>query len=71
MVTARPRRPEPLWSVTDVTMRNWLNQAVKRAEAEGVYFFNPGDAAYFPAQLYYAYALSPAAQEGHPGTGGA
>ncbi len=47
-------------------MRNWLKQAVKRAEADGVHFFDPRDAAYFPSQLYYAHALSPAAQEGHP-----
>ncbi len=33
MVTTRPRRREPLWPVTDETMRNWLKQAVKRAEA--------------------------------------
>ncbi len=69
MVTTRPRRREPLWPVTDETMRNWLKQAVKRAEADGVHFFDPRDAAYFPSQLYYAHALSPAAQEGHPGTG--
>ena len=31
MVTTRPRRREPLWAVTDETMRNWLKQAVKRA----------------------------------------
>jgi integrase len=28
----------PLWPVTDETMRNWLKQAVKRAEADGVHF---------------------------------
>lgn len=33
-----PRRREPLWPVTDETMRNWLKQAVKRAEADGVHF---------------------------------
>jgi integrase len=38
MVTTRPRRREPLWPVTDETMRNWLKQAVKRAEADGVHF---------------------------------
>lgn len=36
-VRARRRR-EPLWPVTDETMRNWLKQAVKRAEADGVHF---------------------------------
>lgn len=34
MVTTRPRRREPLWAVTDETMRNWL----KQAEADGVHF---------------------------------
>lgn len=38
MVIPRPRRREPLWPVTDETMRNWLKQAVKRAEADGVHF---------------------------------
>ncbi|GCZ35287.1 recombinase [Escherichia coli] len=38
MITTRPRRREPLWAVTDETMRNWLKQAVKRAEADGVTF---------------------------------
>lgn len=41
MVTTRPRRQEPLWPVTDETMRNWLKQAVKRAEADGVHFSIP------------------------------
>lgn len=41
MVTSRPRWREPLWAVTDETMRNWLKQAVKRAEADGVYFSIP------------------------------
>ncbi len=41
MVTTRPRRREPLWPVTDETMRNWLKQAVKRAEADGVHFSIP------------------------------
>lgn len=41
MVTTRPRRREPLWAVTDETMRNWLKQAVKRAEADGVHFSIP------------------------------
>lgn len=26
MITTRPRRREPLWAVTDETMRNWLNR---------------------------------------------
>ncbi|EFA6946457.1 tyrosine-type recombinase/integrase [Salmonella sp. 32082101-2017-00322-FB-01-SM-01] len=41
MVTTRPRRREPLWPVTDETIRNWLKQAVKRAEADGVHFSIP------------------------------
>lgn len=41
MVTTRPRRREPLWAVTDEIMRNWLKQAVKRAEADGVHFSIP------------------------------
>lgn len=41
MITTRPRRREPLWPVTDETMRNWLKQAVKRAEADGVHFSIP------------------------------
>ena len=41
MVITRPRRREPLWPVTDETMRNWLKQAVKRAEADGVHFSIP------------------------------
>lgn len=41
LVTTRPRRREPLWAVTDETMRNWLKQAVKRAEADGVHFSIP------------------------------
>ncbi|WP_252384270.1 tyrosine-type recombinase/integrase [Escherichia coli] len=36
-----PRRREPLWAVTDETMRNWLKQAVRRAEADGVHFSIP------------------------------
>lgn len=41
MVTTRPRRREPLWAVTDETIRNWLKQAVKRAGEDGVYFSIP------------------------------
>lgn len=37
MVTMRPRRREPLWAVTDETMRNWL----KRAGEDGVHFSIP------------------------------
>ncbi|VCX78279.1 hypothetical protein BANRA_04812 [Escherichia coli] len=37
----RPRRRAPLWAVTDETMRNWLKQAVKRAETDGVHFSIP------------------------------
>ncbi|MCW0345890.1 Tyrosine recombinase XerC [Pantoea ananatis] len=39
--TERPRRREPLWSVTDETMRNWLKAAVKRANDDGVHFSIP------------------------------
>ena len=38
MITTRPRRREPLWAVTDETMRNWLKQALRRAEADGYTF---------------------------------
>ena len=38
MVTTRPLRLEPLWAVTNETMRNWLKQTVKGIEADGVYF---------------------------------
>lgn len=41
MITTWPRRREPLWAVTDETMRNWLKQAVRRAEADGVHFSIP------------------------------
>lgn len=41
MVTTRPRRREPLWTVTDETMRNWLKQVVKRAGEDGVHFSIP------------------------------
>lgn len=41
MITTRPRRREPLWAVTDETMRNWLKQAVKLAEADGGQFSIP------------------------------
>lgn len=34
-------RREPLWDVTDETMRNWLKQAVSRAAADGVHFSIP------------------------------
>ncbi len=68
MITTRPRRREPLWAVTDETMRNWLKQAVRRAEAT-VHFFDSGHTTHLPAQLYHAHALSPPAPESHPGTG--
>lgn len=38
MITTRPRRSEPLWAVIDETMRNWLKQAIRRAEADGGHF---------------------------------
>lgn len=41
LITARPKRREPLWAVTDETMRNWLKQAVSRAAADGVVFSIP------------------------------
>lgn len=41
MVTTRPRRREPLWTVTDETMRNWLKQVVKWAGEDGVHFSIP------------------------------
>ncbi len=41
MITTRPQRREPLWAVTDETMRNWLKQAIRRAEAGGVHFSIP------------------------------
>lgn len=41
MVTTHPRRREPLWAVTDETMRNWLKQAAKRAEDDGGHFSIP------------------------------
>lgn len=69
MITTRPRRREPLWAVTDETMRNWLKQAVRRAEADGGALFDSGHTTHLPAQLYHAHALSPPAPESHPGTG--
>lgn len=39
MVTTLPRRSEPLWSVTDETMRNWLKMVIARAEVDGVIFW--------------------------------
>lgn len=41
MATERPKRREPLWSVTDETMRNWLKAAVSRAAADGVHLSIP------------------------------
>lgn len=38
MITTRLRRREPLWDVTDETMRNWLRQAISRVAADGVHF---------------------------------
>lgn len=64
MITTRPRRREPLWAVTDETMRNWLKQAVRRGS-----LFDSGHTTHLPAQLYHAHALSPPAPESHPGTG--
>lgn len=64
MITTRPRRREPLWAVTDETMRNWLKQAVRRGS-----LFDSGHTTHLPAQLYHAHALSPPAPESHPGCG--
>nr|QJS03235.1 hypothetical protein G6854_00020 [Escherichia coli] len=66
MITTRPRRREPLWAVTDETMRSWLKQAVRRA---GGGFFDSGHTTHLPAQLYHAHALSPPASESLPGSG--
>nr|CAH8250738.1 Tyrosine recombinase XerC [Escherichia coli] len=41
MITTRLRRREPLWDVTDETMRNWLRQAISRVAADGVHFSVP------------------------------
>lgn len=38
MITTRPRRREPLWAVTDETMRNWLKQAVDGPKQTGFTF---------------------------------
>lgn len=38
VLATRPHRLEPLWAVTDETMRKWLKQAVKRAGEDSVYF---------------------------------
>lgn len=41
LATARPKRREPLWRVTDETMRNWLKAAIARAADDDVYFSVP------------------------------
>ncbi len=56
------------YGLNDETMRNWLKQAVRRAEADGVHL-DSGHTTHLPAQLYHAHALSPPAPESHPGTG--
>ena len=38
MATFRPRRHDPLWPNTDRTVRRWLNEAVVKAERDGVTF---------------------------------
>ncbi|WP_447308628.1 tyrosine-type recombinase/integrase [Escherichia coli] len=48
MVTTRPRRREPLWP-----MRNWLKQAVKRAEADGVHTPHTFRHSYIMHMLYH------------------
>ncbi len=69
MITTRPRRREPLWAVTDETMRNWLKQAVRRAEADGVHFSIPVTPHTFRHSYIMHMSLSPPAPESHPGTG--
>lgn len=41
MASERPKRREPLWAVTDETMRNWLKAAVRRATDDGVHLSVP------------------------------
>ena len=38
MASERPKRREPLWTVSDETMRNWLKAAMRRAKDDGVHF---------------------------------
>ncbi|EIC83149.1 tyrosine-type recombinase/integrase [Serratia sp. M24T3] len=38
LATAWRGRNEPIWSIHDNTVRNWLNAAVARAESDGVTF---------------------------------
>ncbi|KQN49986.1 resolvase [Serratia sp. Leaf50] len=38
LATARPGRHEPVWSIHENTVRNWLNAAIARAESDGVTF---------------------------------
>jgi len=38
LATFRPKRHEPLWAITDRTVRRWLNEAVARAQGDGVTF---------------------------------
>lgn len=37
LASERPKRREPLWSVTDEIMHNWLKVAVTRAADDGVH----------------------------------
>ncbi len=64
-----PSGREPLWAVTDETMRNWLKQAVRRAEVTEYTFLILVTPHTFLAQLYHAHALSPPAPEGYSGAG--
>lgn len=38
LATTRCGRNEPVWSIHDNTVRNWLNAAIARAESDGVTF---------------------------------
>ncbi len=68
MITTRPRRREPLWAVTDETMRNWLKQAVRRAEADGYTFRFRSH--HTPSGTAISCTCSiTASPESHPGTG--
>ncbi|WP_254919541.1 site-specific integrase [Pantoea sp. VS1] len=41
LATERLKHREPLWRATDEIMRNWLKAAVRRANADGVFFSIP------------------------------
>ncbi len=64
IITTRPHHSEPLWAVTDETMRNWLKQAVRRAEADGVHFSIPVTPHTFRRGSVVPACLSPAPESG-------